>query len=315
MEALQTKKYHIKWNPCADLPRRMHSVSVAVDGKCIYVTAGDAPDDDTYNNVYEYDIISDQWNTLPPPGHRVGVFCMVDDKLSIFGGSDPVSRKCHNKVSTYNRDTTEWTSYYPNMIQKRLKPGVVTHSDHVIVLGGEDDDNKSFDSIEVMKWQERSAWREVSTKLPVPMFGIKPTIVGEYLLIVGYQQGVIRYTGSHQLPIAIITSSSDQVAGKWEDFPVPPHYETTTVPYSNPPLIIGGSDVTSIPIPDIAVYDTSMKSWIHVDSLTSARIAVGLAVINNNIVIVIGGFTKGGNVKAALASTLPMVEIGHIVCN
>ena len=127
MEALQTKQYHLKWDRCTDLPRRMYDASVAVDDNNVYVTAGSAPEKETHNNVYNYDILTDQWNTLPPPGHHRGVLCMVDNKLSIFGGQDSVTRKCYNKVSTYNSNTNSWISYYPNMIQRRYLPGVVTH--------------------------------------------------------------------------------------------------------------------------------------------------------------------------------------------
>ncbi|XP_065893092.1 uncharacterized protein [Dysidea avara] len=313
VEALQTKQYHLKWDKCSDLPRSLYSASVVVHDNNVYVTAGDAPEDETYNNVYQYNITTDQWNTLPPSGHRFGVLCMVDSSLSIFGGTDPVTRKIHNKVSTYNRDTNSWTSYYPNMIQKRFKPGVVTHGDHLMVMGGRDQSHKSLDSIETMNWQHKSPWREVSTKLPVPMWAINPTIAGEHLLIVGYGTATGRNNGSHQLPVSTITSSSDQVASQWEELSYAPHHFTTTVPSSNPPLIIGGRDVKDVVTSDISLYDTSKKSWIQVDNLTTARIAVGVATINSNTIIVVGGTSGGVGVEAAKSSSLPIVEIGHIV--
>ena len=318
MEALLTKQYHLKWDKCADLPRRMYSASVVVDDNNIYVTAGSAPEVETKYNVYHYNITTDKWNTLPPPGHYYGVLCMVDDTLSIFGGQDPVTYAYYNKVSTYNRDTNSWISYYPNMIQKRFLPGVVPHGDHVIVMGGEYESNKSLDNIETMNWQQQSPWREVSTKLPVPMWNIKPTIAGEYLLIVGYATATGRCNRSYQLPVASITSlssSSDQVASQWQKLSPAPHYNTVTVPYSNPPVIIGGDDVKGVPTSDISLYDTSKKSWIPVDTLTTARSHVGVATITNNTIIIVGGVTNGRSVKVAMSSSLPIVEIGHIVRN
>jgi len=317
VEALQTKQYHLKWDKCADLPRRMYTTSVVVDDNNVYVTAGGAPENETYNNVYCYDIVTDQWNTLPPSGHRRGVLCMVDDTLSIFGGQDSVTYEHLNKVTTYNKDTNSWTTYYPNMIHKRFKPGVVTHGDHVIVMGGKYEPNKYHDNIEIMNWHKRSPWRQVSTKLPVPMCHIKPTIAGEHLLIVGYSHSERCKNESYQLPVASITSlsSSGQVASQWKQLSSAPHWNTVTVPYSNPPLIIGGSDVKGVPTSDISLYDTSKKSWIPVDSLTTARSHVGVATINSNAIIVVGGITKGESVEAALSSSLPIVEIGHIVHN
>jgi len=316
VEALQTKQYHLKWDKCTDLPRRMYQASVVVDDNNVYVTAGSAPEHETENNVYCYDIVTDEWNTLPLPGHHKGVLCVVDDTLSIFGGQDSVTYKWLNKVTTYNKDTNSWTTYYPNMIHKRFKPGVVTHGDHVIVMGGEYEAEKYHDNIEIMNWHQKSPWIQVSTKLPVTMWAVNPTIAGEHLLIVGYSNEKSCYTTSYQLPVASITSlsSSDQVASQWKQLSSAPHYNTVTVPYSNPPLIIGGN-VKGVPTSDISLYDTSKKSWIPVDFLTTARSHVGVATINSYTIIVVGGFTKGESVEAALSSSLPIVEIGHIVRN
>ena len=93
-----------------------------------------------------------------------------------------------------------------------------------------------------------------------------------------------------------------------------PYWSTATVPYSNPPLIIGG-DVKGVPTSDISLYDTSKKSWQQVDSLTTARCYVGVATINSNTLIIVGGTSGGVGVEAAKASSLPIVEIGHIVRN
>jgi len=310
VEALQTKQYHLKWDKCADLPRRMYHASVAVDDNNVYVAAGDAPENETENNVYYYDIIIDQWNTLPTPGHCCGVLCMVDNTLSIFGGQDSVTYKWLNKVTTYNKDTNSWTTYYPNMIHKRFRPGVVTHGDHVIVMGGQYEEKQYLDNIETMNWHQRSPWRQVSTKLPVPMWNIKPTIAGEHLLIVGYEtDGGRRFAISYQLPVSSITSLSS-VASHWEQLSSAPHYDTVTVPYSNPPLIIGGS-VKGVPTSDISLYDTSKRSWIPVDYLTTARKSVGVATINSNAIIIVGGTGGGVGIEEAMSSSLPIVEIGH----
>ena len=313
VEALQTKQYHLKWVKCSDLPRRMYSASVVVDDNNVYVTAGDAPENETYKNVYQYNITTDQWNTLPPSGHHKGVLCMVDSSLSIFGGQDSVIYKTLHKVSAYNRDTNSWSQTYPGMIHERFQPGVVVYGDHLMVMGGQDESDKYLDSIETMNWRHRSPWREVSTKLPVPMWAINPTIAGKHLLIVGYSHAGGRNKGSHQLPVSTITSSSDQVASQWKELSYAPHYSTTTVPSSNPPLIIGGYDVKGVAISDISLYDTSKKSWIQVDNLTTARCYVGVATISSNTIIVVGGTSGGLGVEANLSSSLPIVEIGHIV--
>ena len=313
-EALQSKRYHLRWTRCADVPIPMYDAYVAIDRSHVYVTGTTA---DTVNDcqVFHYDLTTDQWDRLPEPGHCLGVLCMVGEYLTIFGGRDVVTYKIHNKVSTYDRVTNTWFSYYPNMIKNRSKPGVIVYQNNVIAMGGKEADPEIIlNSIEMMNYRQRTAWIQISVTMPVPMMAIQPMIAGEHLLIVGYSNDEGYYPISHQSPVATITSS-DQVASHWEEISPAPHYFTVTVPYSNPPLIIGGDDVEDVPTSDICLYDTSKKLWIPVDSLATARKNVGVATINSNTLIVVGGNTKGGSVEAAKVSSLPTVEIGHIVRN
>ena len=319
MEALQSKEYHIKWTSCADLPSQMYGASVSAEGNNVYVTAGNATGPDARNGVYCYDITSDKWNTLPPPGHDYGVLCMIDKKLSVFGGDDPVTCKAFSKVSTYNRVTNSWSSYYPNMMHSRFKPGVVANCDYIVVIGGSVSKGNHLDSIEVMNWQLRSPWIEVSIRLPVPMFAIKPTVSAEHLLIVGYSGAEGRHNTSFQIPFASIKSSFDQSispnqqTGRWDQLPPASHWFTATVPYSSPSLIIGGHDDKYVPTSAISIYNEFKKSYEEVDSLTCARSNVGVANINSSTIIIVGGCTDADGVSKSKASSLPLVEIGCVV--
>jgi len=283
-----------------------------VDGNSVYFSAGSAPENETKNNIYCYNISTDQWSTLPPPGHCCGVLCMVDNNLSIFGGC--IAYETLSKVSTYDRDSNSWSQKYPNMIYERFLPGVVVYDDYLMVIGGEDESDKCLDNIEVMNWQQKSLWIEVSVKLPFCMWNVKPTIAGEHLLIVGYSTATGRNKGSYQISAATITSVEKPLSAiQWKQLCSAPYYKTSTVPYSNPPMIVGGSNVKGVPSSDILLYDTSMNTWIKVDSLTSAGVHVGVATIKSNTIIVIGGTSaEDANLTT---SSVPMVEIGQVVHN
>jgi len=289
----------------------------------VYVTAGTAPDNNILDNVYSYDTKTNQWAVLTQPGHCCGILHMLDERLTIFGGDDPVTKKVFNKVTTYNSDTNSWYSYYPDMLNKRFKPGITTYHDHVIVLGGMSSPDTVLDSIEVMNFhQQQLQWREVSVHLPVPMWAIKPTISGEYIAIVGYTHAGGRNNGYYKITAEEIMSSLNQspttgaVTAQWKKMSAAPYYYTVTVPYSNPPVIIGGS-VNGVCTSDISLYDATKNLWRMVDSLTSARNDVGLGLINHSTstIIVIGGVSGGVGVEGALASSLTTVEIGNIVPN
>jgi len=247
---------------------------------------------------------------------------MLDEKLTIFGGQDPVTLMFHNKVTTYNSDTNSWYNHYPDMLNKRYKPGIITYSNHVIVMGGKSSPDTILNSIEVMNYhQQKPQWREVSVHLPVPMRGINATISGEYITIVGYSHAGGRSKGYHQIAAKQVMSSLNQsistgASTQWKGMSAAPYWNTAVVPYSNPPLIIGGSsrDAT-IPTSDVNLYDASKNAWRNVDSLTSTRMNVGVGLINDSTIIVIGGTSGGVGVDAAKASSLTTVEIGNIVPN
>ena len=297
----------------------MYSAYVAVSNGTIYCT-GVTRNDDNFNDVYCFNTISNQWRQLPRPGHRLGVIYMVDDKLTIFGGADSTTFNYHNKVTTYNSKTNSWYSCYPDMLQNRDRPGVITSDDHVIVMGGKSSKDTALDSIEVMNYKHQLQWKEVSVHLPVPMWAIKPTISGDYITIVGYEQGGTRYHIHYQIPVEEIISSLDQplstdaVTRQWKELSSATHCNTATVPYSNPPVIIGGS-IKGVPTSDVSLYDQSNNSWRKVASLTSARSNVAVSLLNDHTVIAFGGCSRGGSVKAAKASSLTTVEIGNIVPN
>ena len=297
----------------------MYSVNVAVSNGTIYCN-GVTLNEDNDNDVYCYDTTSNQWKQLPRPGHVMGIIHMVDDKLTIFGGANSTTYKFHNKVTTYNSKTNSWYSCYPDMLRNRVNPGVITSDDHVIVMGGKSSrwPDTILDSIEVMNYNQLQ-WKEVSVKLPFPMWSINPTISGDSITIVGYSSD-LTYNTFYQIRAQEITSSLCQplstgtVTRQWKKLSSAKHYDTTTVPYSNPPVIIGGN-INYVPTSDVSLYDTSKSLWRKVDSLTSARIAAGVSLINTNAIIIIGGNTKGGSVEAARGSSLTTVEIGNIVPN
>ena len=308
---MQSHQYRVKWTSCSDLPSKLYQASVAVLGNAVYVTAGSAPEDSTHENVYSYNINTDKWTVLPQPGHSFGVLHVLGDKLTIFGGSDPATHKYHKKVTTYNSNTNCWYADYPDMLNIRYKLGVITYHDFVIAMGGKSDPITIHDSIEVMNFRYHPQWKEVSVHLPIPMWNIKPTLSGEKVIIIGYSHSTARSDGSYEISVASLLGHPLSTK-QWSELDTPPYHNTATVPYSNPPLLVGGS-TAGVATSEIAVYDRSTNSWGQTaDSLTSSRGNVGVSLINKNTVIVIGGTSGGVGVKGSMLHSLSTVEIGHI---
>ena len=296
----------------------MYDAYVAVSNGIIYCT-GTTPNKDNRLKVYSYNTRTNQWKQLPRPGHCLGVLHMIDDKLTIFGGRDPTTDEYHNKVTTYNIKTSSWYSHFPNMLHNRHKPGVVTSHDYVIVMGGLSSLDTILDNMEVMNYHHLQ-WREVSAHLPVPMWAIGPTITGNNIIIVGYGTAIGRSNGCYQIPIEELILSFDQslspgaVPVQWKKLSAATNHFTATIPYSNPPVIIGGDDKSDFPTSDVSLYDIHKNSWRKVDSLTNARSYIGVSLINSNTITAIGS-AQGNSIEAALSSCLTIVEIGTIVPN
>ena len=323
MPALTSSKYHIKCTRLADLPVPLYDAHVAAQHHKIYVTAGISPVEDVKHQVYVYDINTDQWGQLPPSGHYYGIPHIIGGKLVIIGGRLSITKKITNKVSTFDEDSQTWTSYYPDLLSVRSRPGVVSHLEHVIVAGGgraiSEGDNTQVlqDDIEVFNWIENSHWREVSIKLPVPMFNFTPiTASDNHLLIVGYvSRDMNWYKDGYKIPITNITSSIDQQHNsdtpiKWTELTAADHYNTSLVPSSFPPVVVGGS-ISGTTTADIKMYDNSNKSWKKIGSLSSARCSVAIAAVYDNAIIIIGGYTKEGSVANAKLSSVTVVELGQ----
>ena len=316
MPALTSGRYHIKWTQLADLPVPLCYAYVAVQHHKTYAT-GDSPVEDAEHQVYVCDINTDQWGQLPPSGHYHGIPHIIGGKLVIIGGHLSATKKRTNKVSTFDEDSQTWTSYYPNLLSVRSQPGVVSHLEHVIVAGGGIDDDSDHDDIEVLNWIENSHWREVSIKLPVPMYGFTPIVSDDHLLIVDYDGADKKcYNSAYKIPVATIITSLDQqhnsdTPTKWSELTAADHWNTALVPSLSPPVVVGGIYSTGTSTADIKMYDNSNKSWKKIGSLSSARSLIAVAAVYNNAIVVIGGCTKGGGVTNALSSCVTVVEVGQ----
>ena len=321
MPTLTSGMYHINWIRFADLPVPIYGAYVAVQHHKIYVT-GNSLVDDALHQVLVYDINTDQWGQLPPSGHYCGIPHIIGGRLAIIGGRLSATKKRTNKVSTFDEDSQTWTSYYPDLLSVRSRPGVVSHLEHIIVAGGirHTADGKLItqDDTEILNWIENSHWRKVSIKLPVPMWGFTPTISNDHLLIVGYHGPNMEcYNGAYKIPVANITALTNQqhnsdTPTKWTKLTVPDHMETALVPSSFPPVVVGGEDTTGlISTADIKMYDNFNKSWKKIGSLLSARSMAAVAAVYNNAIVVIGGYTKGNDVDNRKSSSLTVMELGQ----
>ena len=316
--ALQSGCYELTWEKCADLPSPLYNASAVLHKENIYVMAGGAPQRETYFYVFSYNINNNEWSRLPPPSHYCGKLEVINDQLTVIGGRDNDTKKITNKVSTFNNNTNKWTRYYPDLMKPRSKPGVVTHEDHVIVLGGGIDVGVCSDDIEVLNWTQPLHWVKSNIKLPEPMWHPSLTISHNQLYIVGYSTTGGRSSIAYQLPINSIISSIGQPptsgqSDNWNTLPNAPHYCTALLPQSYPPVIIGGCDIQYVPTSDVTIHNLTKNTWNKVASLSTPRQCVTVVPINHDSILIIGGTKGGEGVQANQASCVSTVEKGTVI--
>ena len=313
--ALQSGCYELIWENCADLPLPLYSASVALHDNKVYTMAGGALGKEAYKYVYVYDINSDQWDRLPPPGQHKSRLHIIDNKLAVIGGVDNITNNTTNKVTTYNNNN--WSNDYPNLLKARVRPGVLIHLDYVIVAGGVLDDNTYSDDIELLNYKQSSHWVVATMKLPEAMCLPSLTVSDDILYIVGYSIATGRSCAAFKAPIDTVTSSpakltSKMQASNWTELPPAPHASTTIIPNSCPPVIIGGHDTRYVPTVDIRELDVPNNSWKIIASLTTAKVSTAVIPINDDSILVIGGHTGGRNPEEAKAHCVNTVEKGNV---
>ena len=276
--------------------------------------AGTAPDRETYSCVYVYDINSNQWDRLPPPGQYKGILQIINSRLTVIGGWDNTTNKKTNKVTTYSNNS--WSNEYPSLLKARLWPGVLTHSVYVIVAGGGLNDNTYSDDIELLNYKQSSHWVIAGVKLPEPMRMPSLTTHDGTLYIVGYGRATGRTSAAYKVSVDMVTSSAvpftnDQTAC-WTKLPNACHYGTAIIPNSCPPVIIGGDNRQCDPTVDISMLDAPNHSWKKIASLTTARVSAAVVPINLDSILIIGGCTNGTGVEESKAHSISTVEKGTV---
>ena len=282
-----------------------------MQGHKIYVAGYTTPSSSAldYAHVFVYNITSNLWDRLPDVGQYYGVPHIIGGKLCIIGGYLCTTYKRTNRIRTFDEAAYSWTSHYPDLLSARSRPGVVTHLEHVIVAGGQTDsgDNNHIvlDVIEVLNWIKNSQWRKVSVRLPRPMFDLKMTTSGEDIFIVGYGNRERMWEKCiFKIAINAVTISNGKQAS-WDQVTPEFQWNTTPLPNSSPLLVIGGNNDHQTTA-DIKMYNATSKEWKKVDSLTFSRTLPAVAMVGDNAIFIMGGYTDVD------LSSSTVVEMGQV---
>ena len=309
----------MKWTKCTNLPVPMTLAHATVINDTLYIGGGICTTANDQYLMFNYKLTDDQWRMLPVLPQCYGVPTNINNDISYIGGHDPSTNRSTNKVITLLNN--QWTSQYPNMITARRDHAVVSYQHYTIVAGGEGEDQSTLDTIEVFNCNNYQ-WTILSTHLPQPMKTINATTCNQSFIIAGYTNaegygisGTFIITmdslvGTEQQQS--LTSSTSEHDNKWSELYPTPYWNTTIVPNTTPPVIIGGYDEQMKAVNNISLYDDISNSWRTISSLPISCAKATVATINN-IMIVAGGCTDDSTIETAIATILTSVVLGQLV--
>ena len=316
MSSLAGEACQLKHVACRNLPVPMYWAYAVTIGMMVYVTGGNSRNGDAVEHIYRYDIEKDKWDKLPPSQYHHCVPVVLEEKLSLIGGRVPRNKAVISKVSTYDEDTMQWITVYPDMNQPRYRPAVVTTDSHVIVLGGriKKERSKLTDTIEILSIKDKQ-WTTLATVLPSKMYDMSATVSNNLIWIVGYDDGDNRSNKIFTTPLDPLISLI-KVKHSWKlirnDTVC---FKTAIISNSDPPVIFGGDDRQQKPVTAVAVFDPKTESWSEVAMLSSPRIHSAVAKLpEERGILVIGGCTEANKLSQCNSSCLNTTEI-YYCCN
>lgn len=289
-------KNSLYWKKCVDSPCHMIRYSDAVVcGSFMYVRA------DTDQTLYIYNWEAGSWSEGP---HCPTTYCTlanVKNTLVVIGGFLQDGSKT-NKLFNLSiaRKEFVWRESYPPMPTPRDSTIATSYGTYLIVAGGVGD--VCLRAVEVLHVDTKQ-WYAASS-LPLQMYSASASICDNELYIFGGCAEVNSITYSiltcsirNLIGSCRKSGSKDTEGGRekeekvWSYGPLLPVTRSTSISFRNQLLAVGGQNRAGDPSKGILGYDVASKSWVECGQLVEARSQCHAAVLPNDELMVVGGFT------------------------
>ena len=268
--------------------------------------------------VQVYSVSHQRWNTLSlsPQYYSQGV--QINGHLVLIGGREASSGAVTNLVSTWNGQV--WHQELPPMPTKRIRPGVTTYQNLVVVAGGLGEDVQTLLSsiailnITTLQWSTLG-----NLPLPQPMFEMQFTISNAHLYVASATIAYDVATGTGtptktvwQLPLTALenalTTEGDNVSHHWTEIAPTPYYSSALLQDTAHVVAVGGDDESDTPTSDAFVYDPNNNKWSKVGQFGVPRADCAVVSLSSTSFIVCGGYTDASDPNTCLTS----VEMVHV---
>ena len=299
--AVGRTSFMLRWREGKKAPFEMHRSCDAVVGNNIVYCK--------YKNlVNAYHIPSSSWSPspkLPSCNWNGFAITMIDGVLTTVGGYRDDGKKDTNKLLSLTREERWWTEKFPPMPTNRYAVSVLCTGTALIVAGGVNKIQR-LKTVEVLNIETRQ-WH-FAPGLPRPLSESSLTQCGDLIyLLGGYTEdgatnlvysclsSSLLSTGSNSLGerlVSTLTRSSKR--STWNRVADLPVKDSTAVTLCGRLLAIGGEDSEGQPSTAIHMYLPTTDSWEVISHITTPRSCCLAAVLPDNQLMVVGGYTTGG---------------------
>ena len=217
-----------------DLPIPTYYATAVKIDEHIYICGGCCDDIAMERQVQVYSINHHTWSTLPPSPQYRSQAASINGQLVLIGGREPSSRTVTNLMSTWNGQV--WHHELPPMPTKRVRPGVTTYQNLVVVAGGLGEDGWTLlSSIAVLNITTLQWSTQDNLTLPQPMLSMQLAISSEHLYVasadIAYDVATDTNTTTRivwQLPLAALenalTTEGDNMSHQWTEIAPTSYY-------------------------------------------------------------------------------------------
>ena len=201
-----------------------------------------------------------------------------------------------------------WTEKFPPMPTKRYCVSALCTGTTLIAAGGLvtcfNNDVNILTTVEVLN-TETQEWH-TAADLPQPLSGASITLCGDLVyLLGGYNKERVATNSIYSCSLTSLLSSTDSTSLGWRlintliqsspwnrvtDLPVEC---STAVSLHGQLLAIGGKDSKGKPTTAVYMYQPTTNSWEIISHMTTPRIVCLSAVLPDNQLMVVGGWTTG----------------------
>lgn len=251
--------------------------------------------------MYAYDVTCSKWEELPEYPNDKCSLVMVDDILTIVGGTRD-GRTTNQLLSLIGEGKQKkWVGHFPPMPTRRCRVGVVYVQETIVVVGGVIDGNIACNTVEVMDI-DRRVWT-AATCLPEALYRLSATVCNDSIyLLGGFDKNhlavrcvlacPVRSLLRQKVPNAAIYTTPTQW-NKLTDLSVT---QSTCVTFRDQLLVVGGMDIgrKHNRIADIRTYDPLGRQWEVVGHMSTPRRRCFAAVLMDEYLMIIGGMADDG---------------------